>query len=197
MRGSPRETVVRRLRRGFTLIEMLIVVAMIGIMVGVVAPKFRLNEATETQLAAMQVAQDLDLARTRALGTRSAVRYVFRTAQDQYVGFLDDDRDGGISETDGERLALRGFGLRSLPARTEFGRGSADPIPDDTDPGDSDGVTFDGGRIEYSPRGIVEPMGTAGVIYIKHKRDPEAVSAVRVSPSGSVRIWKWREGEWQ
>ena len=194
MRRAP----LRRLARaGFTMIEALIVVVMIGVMVGILGPKFRLNEATEVQLAAMQVAQDLDLGRTRALGTRSAVRFQFDTNAESYIGYLDHDRDGAFANSLTETQALRAFGRRELPARIEFGKGSASPHPDDTDPGDSDGVTFDGGRIEYSVRGIVEPLGASGFVYIRSKEDPAKVSAIRVSPSGTVRVWKWQEGAWK
>lgn len=186
----------RRPRTGFTMIEVLLVVAMIGVMVAVVGPKFRLNESTEVQLAGMQIAQDMELARTRALATRSEVRFVFETGTTPaaYAGYLDDNRDGAIAESETERDALRGFGRRELPARVEFGRGSADPLP--SDPNGND-VTFANGRVLFNARGITEPLGTSGVVYLTSTIDDSFASAIAVSGSGAVRLWMWRNGEWQ
>lgn len=186
----------RRIHAGFTMIEVLLVVAMIGVMVAVVGPKFRLNESTEVQLAGMQIAQDMELARTRALATRSEVRFVFETGTTPgaYAGYLDDNRDGAIGESETERDALRGFGRRELPARVTFGRGSADPLP--TDP-NGNAVTFADDRVLFNTRGITEPMGTSGVVYLTSTSDDAYASAIAVSGSGAVRLWMWRDGSWQ
>jgi prepilin-type N-terminal cleavage/methylation domain-containing protein len=185
-----------RLRRGFTMIELLLVVAMIGVMVAIVGPKFRINEGMEVQLAGMQLVQDLELARTRALATRSDVRFVIETSGEPgaYAGYLDHNQDGTIGETDDERLALRGFGRRELPARIEYGRGSADALP--TDP-DGSAVTFDDNRVWFNSRGITEPLGPAGVVHLTSTTDEAKVSAVSVSGSGAMRLWTWRNGAWE
>lgn len=186
----------QRARAGFTMIEVLLVVAMIGVMVAVVGPKFRLNESTEVQLAGMQITQDMELARTRALATRSEVRFVFETGSEPgaYAGYLDDNRDGAIGESEAERDALRGFGRRELPGRVKFGRGDADPLP--SDPNGND-VTFADGRVLFNTRGITEPLGTSGVVYLTSTVDAAFASAIAVSGSGAVRLWMWRDGTWQ
>ena len=107
--GTPRRESVRQPRAGFTLIELLMVVIVVGVMMAVAVPKFRISPETEVQLAAMQLAQDIDLARTRALSTRSLVRVQFGASARDYTGYLDIDNDGTIGGTSTEREALRGF----------------------------------------------------------------------------------------
>lgn len=187
--GAPRS------RRGFTIIELLSVVMIVGIMMAVMLPKFRISEKTEVQLAGMQLAQDIDIARTRALSTREQVRVAFMVTSRKYGGYLDDDGDGTISETAAEWQALRGFGIRELPTRVSFGRGTAGPIPDDATSG---GVGLPDERIEFDSRGLTTPMGARGVVYLVNDRDPYAVVAVQITPSGNVRFWTYhQDGGWQ
>jgi prepilin-type N-terminal cleavage/methylation domain-containing protein len=182
-------------RRGFTIIELLMVVVVVGAMTAIVVPRMRISEATEVQLAGMQLAQDMDLTRTRALSTRSRARVTFTTGTNpQYVGYLDTDGDSLITQTTAEMNALQGFGARALPARVGFGRGSASAVPNTTGTG---GITFASTRVEFDSRGLPTPMGTAGVVYLVHQNDPTAVVAVELSPSGSLRLWTWKNGGWQ
>ncbi|MEQ1692208.1 MAG: type II secretion system protein [Gemmatimonas sp.] len=187
-----------RLRRhatsGYTLIELLVVVAVVGIMMAVLVPRFRISPETEVQLAAMQMAQDIDLARTRALSTRSVVRVKFQSGALNYTGYLDDDNNGTIGETIAERDALRGFATRTLPTRIKFDRGATSPVPDDASAGD---ITFAGSLVEFDSRGLTLPMGVGGVVYLQQITSETAVAAIAVSPSGNVRLWTWRNGTWQ
>jgi prepilin-type N-terminal cleavage/methylation domain-containing protein len=181
-------------RRGFTLIELLMVVIVVGVMMAVVVPKMRISPETEVQLAAMQLAQDIDLARTRALSTRSLTRVVFVTSGRNYTGYLDTNADGVIGQTQAERDALRGFATRTLPTRVDFGRGTASAAPED---GGGGAVTFSGAKVDFDSRGLTFPMGTGGTVYIRHAETASAVAAVAISPSGNVRLWTWRDGAWQ
>ena len=184
-----------RARRGFTIIELLAVMMIVGIMMAVMLPKFRISEKTEVQLAGIQLAQDMDIARTRALSTREQVRVAFYGSTRKYGGYLDDNGDGTISETAAEWQALRGFGIRELPIRVSFSRGSAGPIPDDATTG---GIGLPGERIEFDSRGLTMPMGTRGVVYLANDNDPFAVVAVQITPSGTVRFWTYhKDGGWQ
>ncbi len=183
------------LRLGFTIIELMVVVVIVGIMMSIVVPRMRISEATEVSLAGMQLAQDMDLARTRALSTRNRARVTFTTgATPKYVGYLDTDGDSTITQTDDEMYALQGFATRALPTRVDYGRGSATAVPNTTGSG---AITFDNSRVEFDSRGLPTPMGTAGVVYLVHQRDPNAVMAIQLSPSGSVRIWTWQDGAWK
>lgn len=187
-------TLRRNVVRGFTLIELLMVVSIVGIMMAVVVPKFRISQETEVQLAAMQLAQDIDLARTRALSTRSIVRLVFNSGSRKYFGYLDDNQDGYISQSNTELVALRGFATRTLPTRVDFGKGSASNAPDDAG---SSAITFPSSLVNFDSRGLTTPMGTSGTVYVRSSTKASAVAAVTLSPAGSVRIWTWRNGSWQ
>lgn len=196
MTHSLAKRTARRIRVGFSIVELLIVMVVIGISLAIIAPKFRMSEATEVQIAGMQLMQDLEISRTRALATRSQVRFVFETGATvgAYSGYLDDNRDGVFAESNEERVALRGFGRRELPARVSYGRGGAQPLP--ADPNGS-AITFADDRLWFNTRGLTEPLGTSGVVYMTSTEDPAQATAVAVSGSGAIRLWVWRDGQWQ
>ena len=66
------------------------VLAMVGLMAAVIAPRLRLSAQQRVQAAAVQLAQDLDVARTRALTTRRSARMTFDATNHRYDGFLAD-----------------------------------------------------------------------------------------------------------
>ncbi len=185
----------RRTPRGFSLVELLVIMTMVGILMAIMVPRFRISERTESQLAGMQLAQDIDLARTRALSTRSMVRVVFDDAADNYGGFRDNDDDGTINESALETQSLQGWGTRPLPDRMLFGRGAASAVPGDQGSG---AITFADGRLEFDSRGLTRPFGASGTVYLVSEHDPTSVVAVQVAPSGNVRFWTWKkEGGWK
>ena len=186
----------RRARRaGFTIIELIMTTALVGIMMSIVVPRMRISETTELQLAGMQLAQDIDLARTRALSTRNLARVAFTTGgQGSYAGYLDHDGDSTITGSNAELLALRGWQTRDLPVRVKYGRGSAPAIPGETGSG---AVTWGDSQAEFNSRGLVTPSGTGGTVYLTHVNKPSEVVAVAVAPSGSVRLWTYHDGSWK
>ncbi len=181
---------------GFTMIELIVVIALVGVVMGIVAPRFRIARSTQLQLAGMQMALDIDVTRTRALSTRTLTRVAFDAGANSYGGYLDHDADGTFSQSAVEWQALRGFGIRSLPAGISFGRGSAPTLPDDPT---NLAITFGSSRVEFDSRGLVKPMGTSGAVYLTADSDPQAVVAISVTPSGNTRFWTWHAdtGEWK
>lgn len=178
--------------RGFTILELIVVIAIVGITMGIVAPRFRLSGATAVQLAGTQLAQDVDVTRTRALTTRQKSRVAFRQAANSYGGYLDHDDDGTIGEIPVEWQELRGFGERALPAGISYGRGAAPALPDDPSGGV---ITFADSRVEFDSRGLTVPQGVGGVVYLRSDTESGAAVAIQVAPSGNVRLWTWKSGE--
>lgn len=188
-RASPRTVDVSR---GFTILELIIVIVIVGLTMGIIAPRFRLSEATAVQLAGTQLAQDIDVTRTRALTTRQKSRVAFRRDANAYGGFLDHDDDGIIAELAVEWQELRGFGERALPKGIIYGRGNAPMLPDDPSGGD---ITFANSRVEFDSRGLTQPQGSGGVVYLRSASDAGTIAAIQIAPSGNTRLWTWKAGE--
>jgi prepilin-type N-terminal cleavage/methylation domain-containing protein len=182
-------------RKGFTLIEMLIAISMISILLAIAIPFMRVSPTRQVRLAATQLSRDVEMTRTRALSARQMVRISFDTKGPAYSGYADANDDGNISETSTEMSALRAFGRREIDSRVSFGRGSASAVPGDT--AGSGAISFPTDYVEFNPRGVTIPFGTRGAVYLVHNDDPDAVAAVQVTGSGSVKLWVYRGGTWQ
>ena len=182
---------------GFTVIELVIVMSMMVILVGIVAPRMRVSPTRRVQGMAHQIAGHLELARTRALGQRQLVRVVFdETGTQSYTAYVDHDRNGSVSNngTSDEVEAFFEFGERELEMFVVFGRGNASTIPGDPS---LDAVTLASNTLDLSTQGVPDPWGTTGTIYLVHEDDPDAVAAISIASSGSFRAWRWFRGEWQ
>ena len=181
----------RLARRGTSLIEILTVMVVLGVITAVAAPRLRPSPHGQVEQNTRLLAQDLDLARTRAYGTRALVRIV--VSDTLWQTFLDQNRDTVIAENATERTAFGTMNSRLLESQVVFGRGSVPPLPTDTlgtpPPGDR--------RIQFGPRGITEPFGTSTILYLTHTSDNTAVSAVEINPAANVRVWRWVDGAWQ
>ena len=180
---------------GFTVIELVIVMSMMVILVGIVAPRIRVSPTRRVQGMAHQIAGHLELARTRALGQRQLVRVNFdETGVQNYTAYVDHDRNGNITEIDAEVEAFFEFGERELEMFVVFGRGNASTIPGDPS---LDAITLSSNDLDLSVQGVPDPWGTTGTIYLVHEDDPDAVAAISIASSGSFRAWRWFQGEWQ
>jgi type II secretory pathway pseudopilin PulG len=181
---------------GFTVIELVIVMSMMVILVGIVAPRMRVSPTRRVQGMAHQIAGHLELARTRALGQRQLTRVVFDENDRTYTAYVDHDRDGSLSNngTSDEVEAFFEFGERELQMFVDFGRGNASTIPGDPS---LDAVTLASNTLDLSTQGVPDPWGTTGTIYLVHEDDPDAVAAISIASSGSFRAWRWFQGEWQ
>jgi prepilin-type N-terminal cleavage/methylation domain-containing protein len=178
-------------RRGTSLIEILTVLVVLGVMTSIAAPRLRPSPHGQVEQNTRLLAQDLDLARTRAYASRSLVRVV--VSDTLWQSFLDQNRDTVIAESTIERNAFGTMNSRFLEKHIVFGRGAVPPLPTDTlavpPPGDR--------RIQFGPRGITEPFGTSTILYLTSDSDSTAVSAVEINPAANVRVWRWVDGAWQ
>jgi Tfp pilus assembly protein FimT len=184
-----------RRRAGFTLIEMVVIMATMGAMMAIIVPRLRTSPKQYVNMAARQLVRDLELTRSRALSVKRRTRVCFSPSTGgDYAGFLDHNNDGSISENSTEVLALQGFGIRVHQNGVQYGRGSASAIPTDAGSGS---VTLSSNDVEFDSRGIPFPFGETGTVYLRHRDDANAVAAVQVQASGAFRLWRWQNGAWQ
>jgi len=180
-------------RQGMTMMELLIVITMIGIMAAMVVPRLRASPRRMVQESARQLSRDIELVRSRALGSKRATRLTL-VGTTAWIGYRDVEGDAVINEISAEADSMRGFGQRALDPQVLLGRGSA-PAISGWPAGNP--TSFTGSRLNFRGNGMTQPFGTQGVIYLRHRDDPSVVAAVTVTGAGSVRVWNYRGGTWQ
>lgn len=181
-------------RRGFSLIEMLVVIAMIGILLTIMVPKIRVSRAQKTYRAAEQLVQDIEMVRTRAITGRALTRIAFVTATNSYTPYFDDNGDGALTQSAAETAAIRGLQTRTMTDGVIYGRGAAPQLPGFAGAGV---VTFASTRVDFDTRGLTTPFGTKGVVYFTNTFDATAIAAVSVTAGAGTRRWVYRGGVWQ
>lgn len=184
----------RTARPGLTIMELVVVMAIMGLMAGIVAPRLRVSPGQRVRAAAVQLAQDLDLVRTRALATRRAARVVFDPAAARYDGYLARPGATTFAESAAEQDSMGVLRSRALPDGVVFGRGAVPDVPGYAGGG---GVTLPGSRAEFNSRGLPEPFGTSGVVYLTSIDDEATVTAVVLAAGGSVRVLRYDGVNWR
>ncbi len=181
---------------GFTVVELVIVMAITVIMVGIVAPRLQVSPSRRVEGMAHQMVAHLEMARSNALGKRLMTQVVFDQTARTYTAYVDHDRDGNIAQNSAEVLAFPEFGERELEMFVRFGRGNASTIPGDPS---LDAVTLTSATLDLSAQGVPEPWGTMGTVYLVHRDDNDAVMAISIASSGSFKAWRWSPGggEWR
>jgi len=176
-----------------TMMELLVVIVMIGIMAAMVVPRLRASPRRMVQESARQLSRDVELVRSRALGTKRAARLTL-VGSTAWIAYRDVEGDAVINEVAAESDSMRGFGQRTLDPQVLLGRGSAPPIGGWPT---GDPTSFTGGRLNFRSNGMTQPFGTQGVIYLRHRDDPTVVAAVTITGAGSARLWTYQGGTWQ
>jgi len=183
-------------QRGFTIVELVIVMSMMIILAGIVAPRLQVSPTRRVEGVARQIVAHLELARSHALGTRQMAKVVFNPTAGTYTAYVDHDRDSDITLVVDEVNAFSDFGEQELGVLVLFGRGTATTIPGDPS---LLSVTLTDNTLDLSVQGVPEPWGTMGTVYLVHRDDANAVSAISISSSGAFKAWRWSPGggEWQ
>ncbi len=177
---------------GFTVVELVMVMAVLVIMVGIVAPRLQVSPSRRVEGMAHQITAHLEMARSNALGKRLMTQIVFDESKRTYTAYVDHDRDGEIKQDDDEIIAFPEFGARELEMFVNFGQGNASPVTGDPS---LDAVTLTNTTLDMSVQGVPEPWGTTGTVYLVHRDDHNAVAAISIAASGSFKAWRWSAGD--
>lgn len=183
-------------RRGFSITELLLVVALIGLLVGIALPRLRPGDRQRVNAAAIQLSRDLELARTRAFGVRRMVRVTFDAAARRYAWVTDVNGDSLFAAPDSTLAGPGMFGERLLPDGVRFGRGGAPPLPRLTDT-TTRAVSLDSARVVFDDRGLTFPAMTQGAVYLESAGASGTVAAVSISAAGAFRAWFFTGTAWQ
>ncbi len=194
-----------RANTGFTLVELLIVVVVIGIMTSVSAPTFRgymMNQ--KLSAATRELITNLRYARLRAVDERNPWVVMFQAAQRQYIVFADDGGGGGVSTNanfieenrgnltpnPGERV----LGPFTLTDGVLFGYVTADNLPDGISTNTP--ISFGGSppRIVFYPNGSCRETGVIMIQLSERIRENDALgqrAVVLYRPTGAAKALTW------
>lgn len=183
-------------RQGFTIIELLVVMAIIAVLAGIAVPRMRTSPRMHVRIAAQQLVRDAELTRNRALSVKRIARIQFNPGAGRYASYGDDNGDNVLAGSDAEIIFLSAYGTRQFSDGVTFGRGNATAgIPGETGAG---AITFANDRIDFDSRGMPNPFGTKGTVYLTSTRDAGAVFAIQMSAAGGFRLWTYTaNGTWE
>jgi prepilin-type N-terminal cleavage/methylation domain-containing protein len=178
------DLLMRKSSKGFTIVELMIVVAIIGIMALVTAPNLVNGLPTyRIKSAVRDSTSKLRSARSRAI----------KDKRDVTVSF---DTDKHIMIIDGRTFPLLNKSFtQKYGSGVAFGSGSATTgVDGESIP--SDGISFNDNSIRFTSRGLAD-FGAGdmnGAAYFTNNRGD--AYAVTVNAAGAVALRRWRGSAW-
>ncbi len=162
------------MKKGFTIIELLVVITIIGIFIGLSIPIFRSIGKESLSSNVYSFAQTLKSIRETAIIRNMEAQVIFDPVARRYSILYGNE-------------ALKTFDVnfsfspgRATIATPECGGGAPDP----------DGIQFPDNKLIFDPKGFVR---AAGAIYISSSGETYGIG---VAISGRIKVWKWGGGRW-
>lgn len=165
--------------RGFTLIELMVVIAIIGIIAVIAVPNFaRMQRQARTRSACQKTAQHFKSLRERAITSGGTYGISFPN-QNTYRLHRPDStiQDFKLNEIAGGKVYFGGVGVAGLPPEGSM----AAPA--------GDGIDFPSNLLIFDSRG----GATSGVVYITDGKDNYAVG---VNTLGKIATYEFTGGAW-
>ena len=177
------------IRRGFTIVELVVVMAVMGIMAAIAIPRMRVTPHQQVEGEARRVLQAIELARTRAYASRAAVQVAIGDSTITF--YLDADRDSTFALSGDETTAFGPGGVVRAPTGLRFLQGDPGAAPGDSTTARAAGSVQ---LARIAPRGTPDPFGSSFTVYVTSDADDRATAAITMSPAGNVRYWTFHAG---
>jgi prepilin-type N-terminal cleavage/methylation domain-containing protein len=169
------------MKKGFTVIELLVVITIIGIFVGLSIPIFRSIGKESLSSNVYSFAQTLKSIRETAIIRNMEAQVIFDTifiapgGCEKPAYFVRYGNEPG-------KFFIRNFTFspgNATLATPECGGGAPDP----------DGIQFPDNTLIFDPKGFAR----AGAIYISSQGETYGIG---IAISGRIKVWKWGGGRW-
>jgi len=173
---------------GFTIVEMVIVIAIIGILIVIAVPDFLgLTPRMRLKSAARDIVSNMQLSRINAVRDNSTWAVQFDTDDAQYRVLSDDGADDTWNT--GDDTVYKTVKLSDYPG-VSYGSGHGARPGDDSYP--ADGVSFNNNRVIFNSDGT----SVSGTVYIKNDNgDTFAIGSL--SAAGRIKTWRNYGSGWE